>query len=835
MDLKTSALKLWPPHVQPHAFRRELAMLLSEDPDFRLRVCHLESLLQARTQSVQISAQLQMTLTDPSCAKYFAVNWCGNCDWAWRVVHLNVRELLADAQTAGTVSFPQSPLRPPRQSGHSHPQPSPWTKVSSVAGPGANIPRRDDQLVVAIYSQWPNHSTDDDEYLAMMVAFVLIFKEDQKCQLPKYSLHLTDVGGYLRAFSTADSRLAEIYPRTAKRGMVLKRPRLSEFVLQPKFNPFFTVRDSTLRKSEKVVTLVVDKLLEVTPLEGSMLINNGLIRTSPEETWEEEDPLAPLLLPTFLFDYELVADQGGSITDMSDNDSQGGLIKDDILNSGSCLATSPTGSEDEHLEVLHSMKEGSDLRSQPGAQLDDGKVDKPEWEASTQQSNSEPSTYDIFTGSDALFSSSLVGVPRPEVPQQIASCWNLSGSGAPTSCSHLDVSCIGQLTGQHGLPLLDTTTPTDVLSNLGLFSTKGSSATNAAAAARLAKNLGHTLWCRAGSMDSSEGSHGSARLHQDILLDMDVPNRLGSPEQLPLGYSLEGMPSPDLNAVYRVTGSLPDGFQLISPVEEDGSATVTKLCSSLGSAFGAKRSTWSAIAAKDPKLPLAPGATFLKHPSILSGSSLHHCPRSAPMSRSSSANGLTKIENPRLQRLPPRVREELLRMVDQLHGLVKLEDFDDGVLHQLSIKKSEEEACGAVRAVATYDLANIQHMAAYLNHVIKHYNPAGEHGGAVVGASAGMIRLASTPISCKAILQKLPLRVYKRLEEVVNSCTYLEWKHFDAGVIKVLSQLAKIAPEDVFEELEVLENTDLSNVEYMPAYLNKRLNNRLWSRRKGDH
>jgi hypothetical protein len=25
---------------------------------------------------------------------------------------------------------------------------------------------------------------------------------------------------------------------------------------------------------------------------------------------------------------------------------------------------------------------------------------------------------------------------------------------------------------------------------------------------------------------------------------------------------------------------------------------------------------------------------------------------------------------------------------------------------------------------------------------------------------------------------------------------------------------------------------DLSNVEYMPAYLNKRLNNRLWSRRK---
>jgi hypothetical protein len=47
-----------------------------------------------------------------------------------------------------------------------------------------------------------------------------------------------------------------------------------------------------------------------------------------------------------------------------------------------------------------------------------------------------------------------------------------------------------------------------------------------------------------------------------------------------------------------------------------------------------------------------------------------------------------------------------------------------------------------------------------------------------------------------------------------------------------MGQLAEIWPEDVFEELDLLESTDLSNVEYMPAYLNKRLNNRLWSRRK---
>jgi hypothetical protein len=48
----------------------------------------------------------------------------------------------------------------------------------------------------------------------------------------------------------------------------------------------------------------------------------------------------------------------------------------------------------------------------------------------------------------------------------------------------------------------------------------------------------------------------------------------------------------------------------------------------------------------------------------------------------------------------------------------------------------------------------------------------------------------------------------------------------------VLGQLSKMAEDDVFTELDLLAHADLSNVEYMPAYLNKRLNNKLWSRRK---
>ncbi len=50
---------------------------------------------------------------------------------------------------------------------------------------------------------------------------------------------------------------------------------------------------------------------------------------------------------------------------------------------------------------------------------------------------------------------------------------------------------------------------------------------------------------------------------------------------------------------------------------------------------------------------------------------------------------------------------------------------------------------------------------------------------------AATVRANSTPVSSKAILQKLPLRVYKRLEEMIATCSYMEWKHFDAGVVKV--------------------------------------------------
>ncbi len=134
--------------------------------------------------------------------------------------------------------------------------------------------------------------------------------------------------------------------------------------------------------------------------------------------------------------------------------------------------------------------------------------------------------------------------------------------------------------------------------------------------------------------------------------------------------------------------------------------------------------------------------------------------------------------------------------------LAQLDDFDEGVVAQLNSKRTEDTAIAAVRHIANYDIASIQHMAAYINHIIKHFNtpngasypgtaPTG--GASSIGVYGGQIRLASVPVSAKAMLAKLPLKVYRRLEEVVASCSYLEWHHLDAGVVKVLAQVRQEA------------------------------------------
>jgi hypothetical protein len=141
---------------------------------------------------------------------------------------------------------------------------------------------------------------DNDGYLAACIAFILALKPDPKAQLPPFHLHLTDVGGFLRAAAGTDIRLAALFPRGAatmavvqqqqqgmglgpgqsqgvraaggggddgggrlmKRGAasgggagagfgVGRRPRLGEFLGQQKWQPYFKLQDSPVSKGHR--------------------------------------------------------------------------------------------------------------------------------------------------------------------------------------------------------------------------------------------------------------------------------------------------------------------------------------------------------------------------------------------------------------------------------------------------------------------------------------------------------------------------------------------------------------------------------------------------------
>lgn len=65
----------------------------------------------------------------------------------------------------------------------------------------------------------------------------------------------------------------------------------------------------------------------------------------------------------------------------------------------------------------------------------------------------------------------------------------------------------------------------------------------------------------------------------------------------------------------------------------------------------------------------------------------------------------------------------------------------------------------------------------------------------------------------------------------MDTSPWVDWRHFDAGVMKVLQQLAADAEAETVSELQQVAITELSSVKNMPAYLNKCFNNRLWKPR----
>lgn len=85
--------------------------------------------------------------------------------------------------------------------------------------------------------------------------------------------------------------------------------------------------------------------------------------------------------------------------------------------------------------------------------------------------------------------------------------------------------------------------------------------------------------------------------------------------------------------------------------------------------------------------------------------------------------------------------------------------------------------------------------------------------------------------SMRPDLRRLPPSVQSAVESLVDTSPWVDWRHFDAGVMKVLQQLAVDAETETVSELQQVAITELSSVKNMPAYLNKCFNNRLWKPR----
>lgn len=801
--LRHAIIKLWPPGQASSTLKRELAYLLLDDPDCRLRMCHVEDLLQTRLPGQPIHTQLQSVLLDPRVSCIFRMEPAAACDWGWRVLRLNCAELLREATAVSAVKLESK------------------TKSS--------IPET--AVLLSIESTWPKYMVDDDEYLAVVIAYIIAVKRDLKCQLPPYSLHLTDVGGWLRTFSVNDLRLADIFPRCQKRAS--KRPRISEFLLQAKFRPYFRLRDSAVRKSEKVVSLVVERFLQnlslrdgrnwLTETNSSFLLQTG---SAPANLFEKlsltcfpaddvsKDDMA---LPNFLFDYETTSQEGCDQNCMGKQDRDQSETLSPFCTAFSLpmsLETSEVARRDVRPAVV--LKENSFVAG-PGTPVkDEAPTVVPNspfacgsWQFDDKGAHSNFCSFnyqEIFSASDSLFSNVTEKASlKTEVPKAVASCWGSNmDEASPEQNNSLTESISWQSSASPDLTCslpkaLDSSLFESSLSTVKslLPDKNGEAPLFEAPTLQSCYTLDANLQNSLASLTSvlGNGSCNFADLLQHSLLSVG-----------------DTMVSDCLQQALEHVSSM----QLL---EQPSNFSSPKECDQLLS--DELKSTGSCNLFSG----YAAAATAAKYGQDKS-------PLGLPMSDAyGQFSEDAAVPSKSFSKLCTTLKEEIYSIVQKVQA-IKLEDFDDGVVFQLLARKSEEEAIAALRTLPDQDLSSIQHMAAFINHVVKNYQPGTVGTSARGSVVPAAVRASSTPISAKAMLQKLPSRVYKRLEGVINSCSYLEWKHFDAGVVKVLVQLSEVADADVIEELDLLQTTDLSNVEYMPAYLNKRLNNRLWSRRK---
>lgn len=213
------------------------------------------------------------------------------------------------------------------------------------SGPQDSKAAADAAVLSALDLALPNCKTDDDEYLVMAVAYLLVHQSDPKGQLPRYSLQMSDISTWLQQMGSVDSRLsllatqAGAMPAAApaaaasaggsagRRGGPapnLKRCRLLDLLQHARFRSYFKIRGT----NQRVITLVIERLMQGLQ-QARGFVSGSPLAGMPLVAWEAS--LGQGLckdgedggLPQFLFDFE-----SGVDTSANDMEKESGARRD---------------------------------------------------------------------------------------------------------------------------------------------------------------------------------------------------------------------------------------------------------------------------------------------------------------------------------------------------------------------------------------------------------------------------------------------------------------------------------------------------------------------------
>eukprot|EP00879_Flechtneria_rotunda_P002224 GHRR01002410.1.p1 GENE.GHRR01002410.1~~GHRR01002410.1.p1 ORF type:complete len:1011 (+),score=410.17 GHRR01002410.1:278-3310(+) len=965
---------LWPSNHADDVLRRHLAAVLLDDPDHRLRVAHLEPLLQLSvgSEAACSSGRLQALLTDPETATIFPVDFASTkvADWRSRVVHLDIVQLATYIATARHQQAEQQQLQDPYNvavivhSGHcaagingsskaveaglQKSDADPFAKSNST-GTSQHTPQHA-QPAVGSFSQQPLML---ETIFSASPVFRRGFSQGpmaitgaNRVDCPLSSSAQALAGSYGAGDSSSRGGGVSLFGSSFEVPHAIASCWAGPSSCGSGMGSVGTTAPAAASNSGVGIRQAgTDDAHDAAQNCGGSSTASG--SSSYSIAAASRAAASRLRKATATVTDTDVGSAGRQLSTVCSSGALSGIL--DVCTPRSALAANDTSASPENssaaeddieyneAQLLFGLAGAAAGKPTGGSAASNGKAPSTSSGAATEQTPSLGVDWAKFTAfqqqqqqpqnSQDAWQYQHQSYPSAQQQGLLSAFVGAGGAHSPWSAQHPSIAeaAVTLFTGTSGIAprggvsagsasmVGNSSAVQDLLLQLepGMFGAGGSTA--AVTAAQLAESVlldadrqfsipqmlftAHSgSYSSGGMLQSSNSTHyrgtgsGVQSYNSAGYQQQGHPNHgsldIGARSDQHKDASavkLDGMPLKAVNQRAEVMGTVPRKDVSSSAAEGNGSSGSTSSAADNAASIPAsgapavavpKLTGWASIAARDPKTsPVTPSAA-VSHSNIVgtpvssSGSGVMHSSQTrlgscsgiaasgvssvGPAAAAAAAKGLSSEPGKAIYRLPARVRSEVLALIAQFDGVLKVDDIDDGIVHQLNTKRSEGEAVAAVRHIANYDLANIQHMAAYLNHLVKHYNHAAASesgntsaahmavngmsgmgstgsangssisqsvllgqqpsslgstlggsgksnsgsgatagaaaGGSSLGAYGGQIRLASVPVSTKSMLQKLPLKVFKQLEQLVAKCAYLEWRHFDAGVVKVGQQ-----------------------------------------------